>query len=151
MPLPFAATQESTFALGDCIGTHTSCPGESLRKRKFIMHVSVSADEGDDRYGNTIIICEGSPRGRRKPYEPLTYELRVLVHFQKKEWAYTMTTIEIAKELVQQAHVKHVDTWKLMTLENLPAHCASEEKQICRKGKVLLCFHQYKRRNLHKR
>ena len=50
--------------------------------------------------------------------------------FKKNMWVDAITIIEIAKEFVQQVPVKHGDKWKLVTLENLSAHCASEAKEI---------------------
>ena len=62
------------------------------------------------------------------------------MNFQKNAWVFTTTIIEIAKELVHQARIKHGETWKIMSLGNLSACYSAEEKYVCSEGKVTLSF-----------
>ena len=48
------------------------------------MHVAVSAGEAEDAHEYNSLICKGSHRGRRKPYEKLLCDPRVLMYVQKK-------------------------------------------------------------------
>ena len=81
--MPLVASQETTCVVHDDVDVNLSYLNESLRKIKFVVHIILSAGEADDIQSCTVLICKGSPRGRRAKIEKLAWSQRVSMIFQK--------------------------------------------------------------------
>ena len=70
-PLPFVVSQDTTFTVASDNDVHIKCPGETLRKRQFTMHVVYNAGNGARRAGWVDLVCKGTGKRIRQTEKEL--------------------------------------------------------------------------------